>query len=130
MTETEDIVIQSVDIVLEKLGADVRRTIFLHLRREKDVKRYEIFQNPSKFITALNSILGDASQVVEDEIISTIEAKLNLIHNENQDLLELLTNLKEKLNHELKKEEIDIPDKDNDLTYMQYTKHSNEENQD
>jgi uncharacterized protein (DUF2461 family) len=130
MSITEKKVIECIDIVLEKLGTDVRRAIFFHLRREKDVKRYEIFLNPSKFIAALHSILGDAANVIEDEIIRTIEAEFNLNHNEDQDLLDLITNLKEKVNLEIEKEVIDNKDERKDLTYMQYSKHSKEEDPD
>lgn len=127
MSDTEQKVLQCIDIVLDKLGKDVRRAFFFHLRREKDVKRYEIFHNPSKFIIELHSIFGDASKKIEDDILHTIENELKLIHNEEKNLLEFLVDLKEKIDSEVKKEVVENVDEDKDLTYMQYSRHSGNE---
>lgn len=124
MQEYEERLIRCIDIVLEQLGEDVRRTLLLHFRREKGIKYYEIFKNPLKFIDALRSILGDAASTIENQIIKNIETEFNLIHNENHDILGIFTYLQKKFQED-KDEKIEIIDQKPDFTYMQYGKKPN-----
>lgn len=121
MQYQEDKVIRCIDIVLDRLGANARRTLILYMRRERGLKRHEILQNPSEFINALRSVLGRASMVIESEIIETLKSELNIEHKEHQDLLDCLIELQEKFDGEVQddgKEE----DTEEYRTYMDYTK--------
>lgn len=122
MLDYEDRVIKCIDLVLEQLGIDVRRTLLFYLRREKGIKHYEIFQNPTQFITALQTVLGDASKVIERKIIITIENEFDLKHDEDHDLLYLLIDIQNLFYQKKKDEKIESNDDKSDFTYMQYTK--------
>ncbi len=124
MSEREIEVIHCVDNVLDRLGTSVRRAIVLHMRRESSLKRYELLQKPSEFINALRSVLGRASIAIEYEILETLETELNIKHRENQDLLTVLIELKERFDREAKIEAEKDTKRDEDTknhyVYMDY----------
>lgn len=127
MTEIEDRLTNCIDIVLEQLGTDVRRALLFHFRREKGIKHYEIFQNPTEFIDALHSVLGSAANNIESEIIHTIEHEFKLTHNEDQDLVTIFNKLQQNFANKTKIEKIEKIESNNDLddlTYMQYGRKS------
>ena len=125
MSESENRVIQCIDNVLHQLGEDVRSTFLLFLRRERGIKHYEIFQNPEKFINSLHSVLGNATNNIESEIIKNIEKELDLTHNENQNLQDLLIKIKKNIVPKIKNEKVESIDDIKDMTYMQYGKKEN-----
>lgn len=125
MSESENRAIQCIDNVLHQLGKDVRSTLLLFLRRERGIKHYEIFQNPEKFINSLHSVLGNAANNIESEIIKNIEKELDLTHNENQNLQDLLIKIKKNIVPKIKNEKVESIDDIKDLTYMQYGKKEN-----
>lgn len=124
MPKQEIEVIRCVDNVLDRLGTSVRRTIVLHMRRESSLKRYELLQKPSEFINALRSVLGRASIAIEYEILETLETDLNIKHRENQDLLTVLIDLRERFDREAKIEAEKDAKRDEDTknhyVYMDY----------
>ena len=125
MAESENRAIQCIDNVLDQLGEEVRSTLLLFLRRDRGLKHYEIFQNPEKFINSLRSILGNAANNIENEIIQNIEYEFDMSHNEDQNLQDLLMKIKKNIVPEMKNEKVGNNDDIKDLTYMQYGKKEN-----
>ena len=125
MAESENRAIQCIDNVLDQLGEEVRSTLLLFLRRDRGLKHYEIFQNPEKFINSLRSILGNAANNIENEIIQNIEYEFDMSHNEDQNLQDLLMKIKKNIIPEMKNEKVENNDDIKDLTYMQYEKKKN-----
>lgn len=124
MSDFEDRTIRCIDDVLEQLGIEVRRALLFHLRREKGIKHYEIFENPVNFINALHTILGDAANNIENEIIKKIEDEFNINNNNELDLQHLIIFIKKEYTPKKDIEKVESNYAEDDLTYMLYRKSS------
>jgi hypothetical protein len=79
--------------VLQILGGDNMSVLYYHLEK-MGVKRGEIADKPVEFSNALRSIFGQASTILERQIITTVVARAGLDPGEKITLAEALQRIK------------------------------------
>ena len=67
-----------IDRVLIKLGPDVRRVLTYYMRREYELKHYEIPDKPQEFSRALARVFGKAAVGIEYQMIQLIVDEFHL----------------------------------------------------
>ena len=71
-------ILHCVDQVLENLGSDVRRALTYYMRRESNLKHYEIPDKPHDFALALRRVFGSSSGGIESQIVELIVREFHL----------------------------------------------------
>jgi len=93
--EFRDLLLETVDEALLILGESARKAIYWHLERQYSLKRGEIADRLSDFVSALNSIFGRGSAVIQGLIVRRLYSKLGLEPPEEGDFLSLIRRARE-----------------------------------
>lgn len=69
--------------VLNELGSSVSSAILYHLQRQLSVTEGELFEDPNRFASSLESVFGSGAYVLEKKIIDSMcsELKIKLDRN-------------------------------------------------